>query len=74
MSNNTSLEDINFEFRILILLLPFLTGVFLDSGVTSLSELDFSNVASSKVFLEENKDIENMSSIKDVLGDVLLFL
>ena len=74
VSNDTSSEEMNFEFRILIPLPLFLTRMFLDSGVISPSELGFLAVASGKAFLEENKDLENVSSIKDALGDVLSFL
>ena len=64
----------NFEFRTLISFLPFLAKTFLDSGVTSLSELGFLAVASGKAFLNDNKDLGNIDSIKDTIGDILSFL
>ena len=52
VSNDSSSDEMNFEFRTLIPLPPFLAKTFVDSGVTSPNELGFLAVASGKAFLE----------------------
>ena len=46
----------------------------MDSGITSPSQLGFLAVVPRKLFFEEYKDLDNIESIKDAVGDILSFL
>ena len=64
----------SFAFRGIILILPFITMSIIDLGQQMPQDVRFIIVAAEKQQLEENKDLQYISSIKDALGDIITFL
>jgi len=61
-------------FQNVVVILPFIDQVFIDANSSAADELGFLALTACKSFLDENKDLKNLVSLKSGLGDFLSFI
>ena len=72
MREGDSLNEVS--FRSVLVIPPFVVKAFIDSGSAAAEELGHLAAVAGKAFLTEHSEISNVNSLKDKLGDLLLFL